>query len=247
MDAELKQKIHEYFRVEFAEVLKAKIEKGYPLDDFNVNPFTLVALSGGVLGEPSISNMARALIYPRVLGTSLNTSFGDKMQKLCVAFLGAEASGVPGMDFHFDDKVSGGRVYMQLKAGPNTINKDDVDPILVKMLTAYRLLRQNMAGQNIPLFAMGIAYGTIDEISGHYKKIQSSSVGGQEGVPIYIGKDLWHRITGNPNFYVELVNIFVELFKNEDSSEALERAVSALAIEIQDRYFTDGKFDPNKI
>ncbi|MEK7076168.1 MAG: PmeII family type II restriction endonuclease [Patescibacteria group bacterium] len=244
MNSALREKIYTFFEREFADLLQGKIDSGYNLADFNIHPFNLVALASGVFGEANSKNMAKALIYPRALGTSIVTSFGNKMQKLCVSLLEAEPSGVPGMDFHFTDKVDGGKVFMQLKAGPNNINSGDVEPILEEMRSAYRLLKTNMAGKKMPKFAMGIVYGTIEQISGSYKAIQNSSVGAQDNVPIFIGKDLWHRITGDTDFYFSLIDIFIELFEGENYSKSLDRAINNLAKEIQDKYFVQGKFNP---
>ena len=135
---------------------------------------------------------------------------------------------------------------MQLKAGPNTINKGDVEPIVREMNNAYRLLVQNRAGDRLPTFAIGITYGSLQEISGHYKKISLSSVGGQMNIPIYIGKDFWHRLTGDENFYIDMVGLFVTLFEQEDYSDLLEQDLSKLAKQIEEKYFTDGKFDISK-
>jgi hypothetical protein len=45
--------------------------------------------------------MAKALVYPRALGTSMNTNFGDLMQRLCVSILDASASSTQGMDLAY--------------------------------------------------------------------------------------------------------------------------------------------------
>jgi len=248
MDTRLRGVLKQYFKEEFSEVIKGKLQEGHALDSFNVNPLVLIALSSGIFGEPTSMNMAKVLLYPRVFGTSVSTTFGDKMQKLCAAHLGAQASSTPGMDLEFDDKVDRHRVIMQLKAGPNTINSGDVGPMLEDMRSAYRLLRQNRVPQeSMPLFAVGITYGTIGEISGHYRKIHESTVGGQMSIPILIGQDFWHRLTGDLDFYAGMIGIFVELFEQEDYTGLLDADLAKLASEIEAKYFTDGKFDSTKV
>jgi type II restriction endonuclease EcoO109I-like protein len=246
MNPELKGQLKDYFKEEFAEVILEKLKNGHSLSSFKINPFVLIALSSGVFGDPIASNMAKALIYPRVFGTSISTTFGDSMQKMCIQFLGASASSTPGMDIEFVDKVDGGRVILQLKSGPNNINSGDVQPILDDMSSAYRLLRQNRAN-DMPIFAIGIVYGVIGEISSHYKKLRSSSVGGQPNIPILIGQDFWHRLNGNPTFYSEMISIFIEVFEEEDYSALLQEDIERLTLEIEEKYFTDGEFDPAKI
>lgn len=245
MDPLLKESLKKFFEEEFASLIVKKLQEGHSLRKFRVNPFILTALSSGVFGEQSSINMAKALLYPRVFGTSISTTFGDKMQKLCVKFLGASASGTPGMDIEFDDKTEGQRITMQLKAGPNTINSGDVKPILEDMNKAYRLLQQNRIS-TMPTFAIGITYGSMMEISGHYKKLQASPVGAQQNVKIYIGQDFWHRLTGVPTFYNEMIAIFVDLFEKEDYSILLNEDLSCLAEEIEVKYFSNGKIDMSK-
>jgi hypothetical protein len=246
MSPELRQDLVNFFKEEFAEKIKEKLMTGHDLDSFKINPLVLTALSSGVFGEQTPLNMARALLYPRVFGTSISTTFGDRMQVMCVRYLGAQASSTPGMDIEFNDKVEPRSIIMQLKAGPNTINSEDVVPIVTKMNNAYRLLQRN-GTQSMPTFTMGITYGDISEISGHYRKIASSTVGVQANIPILIGQDFWNRLTGNSTFYAEMIALFVELFEEEDYSELLEADLNRLATEIERKYFTDGKFDSTKV
>src|SRR5690606_17298596 len=93
------------------------------------NPFLDKYKAQFLTGNDSPESVAKALIYPRVLGTSINTTFGSKMQKFCSEVLEGFASTTSGIDIEFIDLVDGHRKYCQVKAGPNTINKDDVDTI----------------------------------------------------------------------------------------------------------------------
>ncbi len=247
MDAKLRKEMKQFFKEEFAETIKEKLKTGHSIDDLSVNPLILIALSSGVFGSPTSANMAKALLYPRVFGTSINTSFGEKMQRLCIRYLGAKASGVAGMDIEFFDLIDKKPVLMQLKAGPNTINSKDVKPILQEMAQAYRLLRQNGIGKSMPIFAIGVTYGTTEELNGNYKKILSSSVMGQLFTPIFVGQDFWYRLTGDKNFYSEMVRLFFELFDQEDYSELLQTDLNNLALGIEKKYFTKGGFDIRKI
>jgi hypothetical protein len=216
MESELKEKVKQYFKKEFADIILKKLTDGHELSSFTVNPFLITALSKGVLGETTPLNMAKSLLFPRVFGTSISTTLGDKLQKFCI-FMGARASSTPGMDVEFDDKVENRSLILQLKAGPNTINSGDVAPMVKEMNDAYRILRQNRSN-NIPIFAVGIYYGVHDDISANYKRIENSSVGGQLSIPVLVGKDFWHCLTGEENFYSDLIEIFVELFEQEDYS-----------------------------
>jgi hypothetical protein len=246
MKDQLRAQLKEFFKVEFADKILSAMREGHNLDSFNVNPFIISALPIGIFGEASSENIAKILLFPRVLGTSVTTKFGDKMQKLCIEYLGANASSTPGMDIEFIDKTTKKQIMMQLKAGPNTLNSGDVQPIIEKFQSAFRLLRQNRA-KKMPIFSIGIIYGTISEISGHYKKINNFSIGVQPTIPIFIGKDFWHRLTGDSDFYTKIIKIFLELFEEEKYSDLFENDLKRLSKEIEKKYFTKGKFDIKKI
>ena len=244
MEEALEQQIKNFLKEEFVKPIRKKIEKGIKLKDFNINPFISISVSSGMCGCVSGENIAKALLYPRVFGTSISTTFGDKMQKLCTNYLGAVASGINGMDIEFEDKKEPQRVVAQLKAGPNTINSGDVSPIVEDMKAASRLLRQNRT-QVMPIFAVCISYGEITQISSHYKNISKEEVGSQTNIPVYIGKDFWFRLTGNENFYSELLTLFIEAFEEEDCSGLFQTNLESLAREIEEKYFVNGVFDIN--
>lgn len=50
------------------------------VSEFNINPFLAVYLANFLCGNSDPESIAKALIYPRVLGTSITTSFGQNMQ-----------------------------------------------------------------------------------------------------------------------------------------------------------------------
>ena len=63
--------------------------------------------------------MAKALVYPRILGSSLNTSFGQNIQIFIsqLAQVAGCASGIDGIDIEFIDELDGRKKYCQCKAG----------------------------------------------------------------------------------------------------------------------------------
>ena len=104
-------------------------------------------------------NRAKALIYPRSFGTSLVTSFGNFMQTLCNELKQSYPSTTTGMDIEFDDTVDGRYKYCQLKAGPNTINKDDVTTVKDHFRNAINLARTN--GQAIASMDCVVGWSTV--------------------------------------------------------------------------------------
>lgn len=109
------------------------------LKKFNFNPFLITYLANYLTGNNDPESIAKALIYPRVLGTSINTSFGTQIQEFCSNVLSGFASTTSGIDIEFIDETDGRRKYCQVKSGPNTINKDDIETI-VNHFTAVRNL-----------------------------------------------------------------------------------------------------------
>ena len=128
----------------FEDIMEGQVKKikSWKMKNFKINPFTIKMLSQIGFGGCDPRSMARALVYPRILGTSLATSFGTRTQFFCVEAGFAKASGVAGMDIEFTDKINGRDIYAQLKAGPTTINKDDVKPMCDKFDDARRLFNE---------------------------------------------------------------------------------------------------------
>lgn len=72
-------------------------------------------------GSMDNESLARVLVYPRVLGTSINTTFGTQMQYFVNEVLGSQGSLSSGIDIEFVDRIDGMKKYCQIKAGPETI------------------------------------------------------------------------------------------------------------------------------
>ena len=50
------------------------------LSSFIINPFLVNYLASFLCGDTEPESLAKALLYPRILGTSINTSFGQNVQ-----------------------------------------------------------------------------------------------------------------------------------------------------------------------
>ena len=100
MKASHKKEILSKFKIWFKDGLieshKANTLKLTSLDAFNINPFLLYYLSNFLEGNSDPKSLAKVLIYPRVLGTSVTTSFGTQMQTFLTTVLDAYGStGLP--------------------------------------------------------------------------------------------------------------------------------------------------------
>jgi hypothetical protein len=203
------------------------LENASTLKDYNVNPFLLTYLANFLDGDATPRSLAKALIYPRILGTSANTIFGMKAQKMIHEIFEGYGSMTDGLDIEFIDATDGRKKYCQIKSGPNTINKDDITTILNHFKGIRNIARtNNNKGIGVNDLIVGVLYGTPEELSSHYIKISGSH-------PVYIGKEFWYRLTGSENFYFKLIAVIGEVALDIDGREKLEQAITSLAAEIE--------------
>ena len=204
------------------------------LKSYNINPIVVKYLSKVLENDYTPQGVAKALFYPRVLGTSINTSFGTRIQNMFVDLNIGEGSMIKGMDIEFIDKIDNRKKWCQLKSGPNTINHEDVAPLIKKFSTTINLARTNSAlkGVNNTDFIVGVLYGEVEELSMHYKTIDKTH-------PVYIGNEFWHRITGFPNFYYGLVSELHKSINNLNSEDKFQNGCDLLAEEIKNSNLFD--------
>lgn len=222
--AEILVKAQEWFRTSIAERHAKNTLKLVRAKEFKLNPFLKVYLANFLEGNSSPISIARALIYPRVLGTSIATSFGTHIQRFASEVLGFLGSTTDGIDIEFDDQIDGRRKYCQVKAGPNTINKDDVETIE----THFGGIRRRARTNNLLLaqddLIVGVIYGTERELSGHYKRVTR-----QYHIPVHIGGDFWHRLTGDEDFYHDLVESIGKVAVETNFTAQLQKVIEDLA------------------
>jgi hypothetical protein len=231
------QEIVEYFKVYiFENHITASINTHSKLKSYNINPIVVKYLSKVLENDYTAVGVAKALFYPRVLGTSINTSFGTRIQNMFVDLKIAEGSLIKGMDIEFTDKIDNRKKWCQLKSGPNTINSEDVKPLIKKFTDTINLARTNKALKNINNtdFIVGVLYGEPNELSMHYKVIDKTH-------PVLIGKEFWHRVTGFPNFYNGLVENLQLLIENIDTQDLINLGVEKLSKEIESSQLFDFK------
>ncbi|WP_118194689.1 PmeII family type II restriction endonuclease [Albibacterium indicum] len=227
--ADILIEIVQYFETYiFENHIHSSITVNSKLKNYKINPIVVKYLSKVLENDYTPQGVAKALFYPRVLGTSINTIFGTRIQNMFVELQIAEGSLIKGMDIEFIDKTDNRRKWCQLKSGPNTINSEDVKPLIAKFTKTIHLARTNKALSNINNndFIVGVLYGDVDELSMHYKVIDKTH-------PVFIGKDFWHRLTGFPNFYSGLVKSLHELIDNLDTQDLINEGVEQLTKEIE--------------
>jgi len=211
----------------YQDIAQQHIENTKKLADisqFKINPFLSVYLAKFLTGNSRPESIAKALIYPRVLGTSITTSFGTNIQKFTSNVLSTFGSTTNGIDIEFIDAIDNTKKYCQLKAGPNTINKDDVESIAGHFKSILNLSKTNNVRIAFSDLIVGVIYGNHEDLSGHYKRITS-----QYNYPVYIGQEFWTRLTGDANFYYDLIKAISDATITTDFSNELETVIQQLA------------------
>lgn len=205
--------------------------QGLKLKDFKINPFLVNYLAAFLCGDTKPESLAKALVYPRILGTSINTSFGQNIQVFISSLAQASgcASGIDGIDIEFTDAIDGRKKYCQCKAGPQTINKDDVATILGHFKHLQNKARLDKMKVQIDDMIVGVLYGEPDDLSANYKAINSY-------FPVYCGAEFWEHITGDKQFYHRLSKAFGEVVEEDDidGSQVIQKKIGEIAKEIED-------------
>jgi len=202
------------------------IERASHLSEYNINPFLYKYLANFLRGNSSPRSIAEALVYPRLLGASITTTFGMQVQTLIGVLFEGLGSAIPGIDIEFIDITDGNKKYCQLKAGPNTINHHDVETVFGHFQSTINIARTNRLPIGINDMIVGVVYGEPAELSSHYKRVNVR-------YPVYIGQEFWHRLTGSETFYLDLITAFGEVALEVDASSQLEEAIVALTIDIE--------------
>ncbi len=225
---EIIEKAKDFFRDElFKPHAEVGCVKAAKLKSYNVNPFLVKYLACFLEGDDSSRSIAKALIYPRVLGTSINTSFGSKVQKMINTLFEGYGSVVSGIDIEYIDAVDGRKKYCQVKAGPETINRDDVSTIVNHFDAVRNLAKVNNLNIGINDLVVGVLYGEDKDLNANYKKLQHSYT-------VLAGADFWYHLTGDKDFYVQLSNAIGSIAVEYNGVDLLDSMVDELAAEIEE-------------
>lgn len=220
----------QFFREEIVQShIDGACKRASSLSAYNVNPFLFKYLANFLTGNDDPESIAKALVLPRVLGSSITTSFGMRVQSLITSLFQGLGSTTQGIDVEFIDAIDGRKKYCQLKAGPNTINRDDVTTIINHFDGVRNLARTNNLNVGINDMIVGVVYGEASELSSHYRKIG-------QNYPVHIGQDFWHRLTGKEDFYFELIDAIGEVALEVDASKVVADTIKKLSKEIAEKY-----------
>lgn len=215
------------------EIIPAHVEntkKLSTLDEIKVNPFLWHYLANYYFGNSNYESLATVLVLPRVLGTSITTSFGQRMQSFITSVLESSVgSAVSGMDIEYIDALDGRKKYCQVKSGPQALNDPDITTIANNFRAVLNLARTNnlQIQHNDLVFAM--LYGEPREYNSFVKKLAKD-------YEVYTGKEFWHRLTGDESFYFDLSKAMAEVAETVDSKELVRETIKKLTKEIENKY-----------
>lgn len=189
---------------------------------FKINPFTIQAAAKAISEDIDADSLSKAIVYPYALGTSIATTFGTKTQEFIVTALGDQVrgSGIQGMDIEYDDALDGRHKFCQLKAGPATINKDDIKTIEDHFQRLVNLGRTNHLNIGMEDRVVGVLYSTPDDLSGMYRRLNN------HGIVVLAGKDLWYHLTGYEDLYGKLIQVAQEAAEHSSIKSNVDQLIA---------------------
>lgn len=230
MDTNERQEILNKAKIFFRDTVVAnhanKLMSLSKLSTYNYNPFLIKYLAKFFTGKVDAESMAKVLLYPRVLGTSISTSFGQNIQKFISTVLEKYGSSTSGIDIEFVDNKDGRRKYCQLKSGPQTINKDDVETITRHFGAIRSLARTNNLQIGMNDLVVGVLYGSKADLSQFYMTLD-------QDYEVIVGQDFWERLTGDKHFYKDLIDAFGEVAENVGGHIKVNETLARLAADIE--------------
>jgi hypothetical protein len=219
----------EWFQDSLIESHRKNTEKLTDINEFNINPFLLYYLANFLEGNSTPTSLAKALVYPRILGTSITTSFGTQMQTFITKVLGAYGSTTQGIDIEFIDQIDKRKKYCQLKSGPNAINQDDIKTIKDHFQGVKNLARTNNLHIDLGDLIFCLTYGEESEKNSFIKKLEKDYT-------VYMGKEFWQRFTGDKYFYRDLILTAGEIAKEVNMKDIVDEVIADLSKTIEDRF-----------
>ena len=134
------------------------------------------------------------------------------------------------IDIEFIDAIDGRRKYCQCKAGPKTINKDDITTILSHFKYLMNKSRLDRMGLQFDDLVVGVLYGAKENLSAFYKAIDTH-------YPVLCGSEFWMHLTGDKDFYHRLAKAFGEVVDEDgiDGSALILAKVEEIAEEIRQK------------
>ncbi|WP_165847773.1 PmeII family type II restriction endonuclease [Ammonifex thiophilus] len=217
-DAENTERLRQYL---IRRELRAIAEKKYELlgsikfEELSFNPFLL-----RLLGLKTPNEIAEFMVAERV-ERSLVTSYGTHIQRIAQIVAG-RGTGVEGADVCKEE--GGRRYYIQVKAGPYTVNKD-ISKQVSDLLTSAT--RRNSGSAAL----LGMTYGSKEKVSSIVRRYSR--------VDWLVGREFWGFISGDPDYASKLFKLAAEVaaeVQREKGPFPIREKVREIAGRIREEY-----------
>lgn len=206
--------------------------RGMRLESLTINPI----LARLVARTPS--ELARFVVdqrWNRTAATSMGFTLQSVAREVATVF---RSSAVSGADLEADDQALRRLSLMQVKSGPDTVNKDIMDSIQAKLAEAERRVRHSgLPAGYVVVKMVGMCYGRPANRNNWVKGLGSS------GFDIdSIGRAFWKTLTGDPTAYIQVFDIAARVAQTYKDGhgmtlpEVVEQTTQFLAQQIAARY-----------
>ena len=192
------------------------------IETLDFNPFLL-----RLLGFETPREIAEFMVTQRTERGAV-TSYGQRIQTIA-KLITTRGTGVEGADIC--KEKNGRRYYIQMKAGPNTPDKDILQQINTLLQGAIRRNHGSVA-------LLGMTYGKRDRVSSIIQKYSQ--------INWLIGKEFWEFISDDPHFARTLFEIVQDISDNYIPDGGLPfhqryaQKVDELTRQIQQKYGDGG-------
>lgn len=194
------------------------------LDKLVLNGFSVGFLAAEVGGAITAESIARALVLPRALGSSVSTVLGTRVRQLCeIVEPSARLRGSALQEIEFVDKVDGRKRIGRFFGGPKNAN----------------------TGRSVPvgkeLAALHAAHGgakkriTACITHGEQRDLHPSFLAAQIPYEVLVGADFWHRLSGDATFYKRATAGVAARMNDGRAHRTLEAVLKAVSSQIGKR------------
>ncbi len=192
------------------------------LDEINMNPFLIRALN---LKTPE--EVVRFNVY-QAITRSIVTSMGMSLEYM-VGNSGARM-GEKGEWYDVVKKIGKSTYWIQVKSGPNNINKDQIERFAEKFDETEREKNQHAR--------LGIVYGKRDLNTVSMGLVKKYLRNWEER--LLVGRELWEFVSCEKNYHVKVLkwidDVSTEMLQNHSIEEEISRSISKLTREFEEKY-----------
>jgi hypothetical protein len=219
-DSDVKENWIHYLSTTFIECQLKNIAD-FTLDKMNMNPFLLKALKLTTPEEAIRFNFYQSITR------SIVTSMGNCLEQM-VGHSGGQM-GQKGDWFDVVKKVGNFKYWIQIKSGPNDVDKDQVSHF-------NRLFDLKETEKDLP--CLGITYGKRDLNTVSMGHIKAYLEKWEER--LLVGRELWEFVSGEKDYHDKVLNwideIATALLEGTSINQEIERVISRLIFEFAAKY-----------